>query len=315
MELIQFNHTHIGQAQVLAGENYEEERSLVSALPEHPSLPDLAHFADNRLGVAALEGDRLIGFLCCLEPRERAFGSNAKGVFSPIHAHGAAKENRQMLYRRMYQCAATKWVSGGIAYHAIAMYEHDETAKNALFSCGFGTRCVDAIRPMELIEVHRKAVLPIRRLERREIPLIRPLRAALSVHLGGSPCFMYSSVQAYERWLERAEGRDSIIYAAFDWDTPVAFVEATKEGENFATEAKDMMNICGAFCLPVYRGSGLMQCVLNAMIADLRGAGYLRLGVDYESANLAASGFWGKYFRPYTCSVTRRVDEAAFSRA
>jgi hypothetical protein len=160
MELINFTHAHIRQARILAGENYDEERSLVAALPQNPSMTDLTYFADNRLGVAAMEGDRLLGFLCCSEPREHAFGSNAKGVFSPLHAHGAAKDNRERIYRMMYQSAARKWVSNGIAYHAAALYEHDEAAKSALFSCGFGTRCVDAIRPMDVIQVQRKAVLP-----------------------------------------------------------------------------------------------------------------------------------------------------------
>ncbi len=315
MELIGFNRSHIRQAQILAEENYDAERGLVRALPQNPPMPDLAQFADSHLGVAALQGDRLIGFLCCCEPREHAFGSNATGIFSPLHAHGAIQDNREQIYRMLYQSAAKKWVSKGAAYHAISLYAHDEAAKRALFSCGFGARCVDAIRPMERIPTSRTAVLPIRRLKPREISLIRSLRAGLSVHLGESPCFLYSSAQTYQRWLARAEERDSIVYAAFDWDTAVAFVEATQGGENFATEAKDMMNICGAFCLSVYRGSGLMQCVLNALIADLQGTGCLRLGVDYESANLAASGFWSKYFQPYTCSVTRRVDEAVLHRA
>ena len=315
MEMVGFNHGHIRQAQILAVENYNEERRAVPVLQQDPLLPDLAHFADNCLGVAAMEGDRLIGFLCCLEPWERAFGSTARGTFSPLHAHGAVKENRERIYRRMYQAAAEKWVSSGIGYHVVSLYEHDEAAKSALFSCGFGKRCLDAIRPMDVIQDRRKAVLPVRRLEKREIPLIRPLRAGLSAHLGESPCFMYSSTQVFQRWLERAEGRDSVIYAAFDGDTAVAFIEATHGGENFATEGGDMMSVCGAFCLPEYRGSGLMQCVLNAMIADLRDAGYLRLGVDFESANLNGDGFWGKYFRPYTVSVTRRIDEAVFNRA
>ena len=93
----------------------------MTSLPEIESIPDLEYFAWNGLGVAALEGDQLIGFLCCYEPWDNAFDSAAKGTFSPIHAHGAIKENRQMIYKRMYQYAAEKWVKHKISYHGIAL--------------------------------------------------------------------------------------------------------------------------------------------------------------------------------------------------
>lgn len=39
--------------------------------------------------------------------------------------------------------------------------------------------------------------------------------------------------------------------------------------------------------------------------------GYTRLGVDFESLNPTAYGFWLKYFDAYTHSVVRRIDEKA----
>jgi hypothetical protein len=38
---------------------------------------------------------------------------------------------------------------------------------------------------------------------------------------------------------------------------------------------------------------------------------YTRLGVDFESLNPTAYGFWLKYFDAYTHSVVRRIDEKA----
>ncbi len=37
--------------------------------------------------------------------------------------------------------------------------------------------------------------------------------------------------------------------------------------------------------------------------------GFLRMGVDFESFNPTAYGFWLKHFTAYTYSVVRRVDE------
>ena len=64
----------------------------------------------------------------------------------------------------------------------------------------------------------------------------------------------------------------------------------------------------GAYCLPEYRGKNIFQNLLNYVILILSHEGSLYLGVDYESMNPTAYYFWRKYFKPYTCSVTRRID-------
>lgn len=309
MIITDFTHKYIEQAQALAKKNYGEEKQIVSSLPEDIDIPDLTYFADNRLGVAAMEGELLLGFFCCYEPWDNAFGTNAKGTFSPLHAHASIEENRELIYRMLYQKSAMKWVEQGITYHSVALYAHDEQAKKALFTYGFGLRCIDAINSMGKIKVHQKTNLQIRRLEKAEISLIRPLREQLSAHLSESPCFMYSTEQEYQRWLSRAEGRNSVIYVAFEGEKAIAFIEAMHDGENFVTEISDMMSICGAFCLPNYRGKEIVQNLLNVMIDELKAEGYKRLGVDYESFNPTAYEFWNKYFEQYTNSVTRRIDE------
>jgi hypothetical protein len=45
-------------------------------------------------------------------------------------------------------------------------------------------------------------------------------------------------------------------------------------------------------------------------IADkLKAEGVTYLGVDYETLNPTALNFWSKYFKPYTFSFARRIDE------
>lgn len=134
MKIVEFDSAHAAVAAELAMADYEEERERVPALPVMKALPDLRPFADNHLGVAAFEGDKMLGFLCCLEPWEHAFQTAAKGTFSPMHAHGARKEGRGKVYQRMYQAAAEKWVKKGITYHSIALYAHEETALSAFLT-------------------------------------------------------------------------------------------------------------------------------------------------------------------------------------
>ena len=84
--------------------------------------------------------------------------------------------------------------------------------------------------------------------------------------------------------------------------------------ENFITQLPKIKNICGAFCLLQYRGQMVMQNLLNYMIEILKKEGYKYLGVDYESFNPTAYHFWTKYFEPYTCRVTRRIEEGILKK-
>jgi len=312
MHIIDFNKDYIAEAKQIAFDNYNEERSFVAVLPEMESaddLPGLENFADNGLGVAAFEGSEMTGFLCCLNPWNNAFRSSATGTFSPIHAHGAVYENRYGVYKRLYQAAAEKWVGRGIMYHAVALYAHDVQAIDSFFTCGFGLRCVDAIRPMICPDLELLADgIAFSELPKTEIAAIREMRLMLVSHLGESPCFMRSTKAETENWIKRAESRDSRIFIAHKSGEPVAYLEVRKDGENFASEAAEVINICGAYCLPEYRGKGITAALLDFLVSALKKE-FKSLGVDFESFNLTANGFWLKHFTAYTGSVTRRIDE------
>lgn len=75
MKIVGFDQIHISEAMEIARINYEEERRLVPILPQVDALPELSYFAENGLGVVAMEGIKVVGFLCAYEPREDAFGT------------------------------------------------------------------------------------------------------------------------------------------------------------------------------------------------------------------------------------------------
>lgn len=314
MNIVDFEKKHIEEARAISLANYKEERQFVKELPEIADIPDLSLFAENGLGVAAFENGKMMGFLCCFEPWDNAFDTAAKGTFSPIHAHGAVPENSGMIYRRMYQAAAEKWVENQITYHAIALYAHDEKALQTFFLYGFGVRCSDAIRRTESIGCNMSDKLSFQKLAEEELTSVREMRRMLSEHLGSSPCFMYSDENEFLSWLEMAEKRKSDIYTAQINGAPVSFIEVRNDGENFITETDGMKNICGAFCLPEYRGKGIFADLLNYTLNSLKSQGVKQLGVDYESFNPTALGTWEKYFTPYTRSVVRRIDEGVLRR-
>lgn len=311
MIITDFEPKHIDEAAALALACYNEERGFVSALPDMTATPELSWFADNGCGTAAFDGGKMIGFLGFCEPWDNAFGTAARGTFSPVHAHAAVSENRGMIYKRLYQAAAEKLTAMGASYYAISFYAHDAEALNAMFSYGFGMRCIDAIRTLEPIAAQDICGIICRELSESEIPLVRGMRAELNAHLEKSPCFMASTRRDFEEWLIRAEKRGSRLFAAEEKEKPIAFIEVAEDGENFITETESMRNICGAYCASEYRGKGVFRLLLGYVVSVLGAEEYKLLGVDFESFNPTAYGFWLKHFEAYTSSVTRRVDECA----
>lgn len=321
MRIEDFNRNHIDVAKKIAIACYEQERLQVPALPYMDEIPELAHFTENGLGVAVSTAERLLGYLCAYAPRNDAFGTtNVKGTFSPLHASGIAPDirgrDRDKIYSLLYQEAARKWVKEGIRSHAIALYSHDEDAIKSFFYNGFGLRCIDAIRSLTDIPERIDALLYSQaQFEYSEIPhnewrLLLAEHNSLINHLGESPTFMHYKEMNEEELYNHA-GEDIRYFGVRVSGSYIAYVKVGANGENFATEHSTMMNICGAYCSPQFRGTGVYHNLICYLMETLRSEGYQLLGVDCESFNPNARGFWLKNFTEYTKGMVRRIDEKA----
>ncbi len=330
MKIVDFNRSHMELAIKIAKAEYDEERIKVPALPVIEELPELEHFADNNLGVAAFDGNKMLGFLGAYHPQEDHFRTtNTRGTFSPIHAHGVLPQriiqmsgttnsyNRARIYSLLYQEAARKWVKAGIRSHAIGLYAHDLEATKSFFYNGFGLRCIDAIRSLDdMIEPldtyqDRKTEIEYMEVPREEWTFLLEYQNALVTHLGDSPSFMKYKLFEEQDFM-KGQLETTRFFAAKENGRYIAYIKIDQNAENFVTEVSSMMNISGAYCETVYRGTGIYHNLLCCLMSVLRKDGYLHLGVDCESFNPTARGFWLKYFTEYTSSVVRRIDEKAF---
>lgn len=316
MKIVDFTSEHAAQAREIARRIYDEERRFVETLPPVKEFPDLRPFAENHLGVAAFEGDEMVGYLCCVSPFGNAFRStDAVGVFSPMHANGTVPENRTRIYARMYQAAGEKWVKAGASSHSICLYAHDKEGQEQFFRYGFGLRCIDAIREMEEIETRPCQGFDFEELAAGECMSILPFEHMLDAHMTASPTFILRPSVTEASFLERINHHHPRYFAAKARGKAVAFLKVERDGETFICDAPDYIHVTGAFCLPEYRGMGVFQNLLNHAIRRLKGEGYTRLGVDFESINPTAYGFWCKYFSAYTHSVVRRIDEHVMTKS
>ncbi len=313
MRIESFKAEHLERAGALAGENYERARKKCPDLPV-AGLPPLREFAENGLGVAALEGDRLLGFLGVRSPWESPWGIRGiRAVFSPLHAHAVVPERRGMIYDRLYQAAAPLWVRAGAVSHAVSLYAYEEDSQESFVWNGFGMRCVDSV-----CRLSSRGDTPdgdFRELSREQWPLLVPLAAGLWTHMATAPCFLCPRPERCEYTLEeflRDEEPPARFFAAMDGEKAAAYLKIDfGEAETFVSAAACMPNIKGAFCRPEYRGSGMARCLLHFVEKQLLEEGYTHLGVDFESFNPAGRHFWQKHFTDYTHSYVRRIDETA----
>ena len=310
MKIIDFSCEHINEATALTLANYETERGYVPALPRIDKIPDLSGFAENGLGVAAFDGGKMVGFLCSYEPFGNAFGStNVKGVFSPMGGNAAVTENCAKIYAAMYQEAGKKWVRAGAVSHAVSLYAHDRIANEQFFSYGFGLRCVDAIRYMEVTDNVSCNGYEFMELPQERYAEMLLLENMLDDYMKNSPIFMRRkpvTKEELDKWTVQNNMR---YFTASIGEKFIAFLEVSRGGETFIKDTEYYLHIGRAFCLPEHRRKGVYKNLMNYAILTLKNEGFTHLGVDFESFNPSGSGFWLKHFSAYTHGVVRRIDE------
>ncbi|TCL62264.1 acetyltransferase (GNAT) family protein [Hydrogenispora ethanolica] len=174
-------------------------------------------------------------------------------------------------------------------------------------------RCVDAIRAVVPIGCAEFPDYTFEELSIAEIAQIVPLKSLLIEHLQSAPLFVpFFAGRDITYVKEENERRKSRYFVARDNGKTIAFIEITASGENFVGDAPEMTNICGAYMLPEYRGSGVYTKLLAVLLEKIRSEGYTLCGVDFESFNPTARSFWLKHFTAYTYSMTRRIDERIY---
>ncbi len=309
------NSNHIEDAANLAFEAYINEKNKVSALPDVKDSSEvceiISKLSKNDLGIVALEGTNLMGFMGCYGPLENYFGTS-NGVFCPVEGHGALQENKTKIYTKLYQKASDLWVSQGLLSHTIAIYTRDAIAVDSFFHSGFGLRCVDAIRPLQKIDIPINSEYQIRPAVKADYAQIAEHENSLTKHLRSAPMFMPRNPNKTAEYIAKSEEEGVEYFVAVLNGRIIGFIEIADEGENFASNNNSVKNVCGAYVVPEYRSQKIADMLLSYVSDILLERGYLSLGVDYESFNPTANAFWQKHFTPYTYSLARRIDERIY---
>lgn len=289
-----------------------------NALVHWPALP---HPADDALpstwqqrlehgsGVIVRQHGQIAGCLQAVGPIAD-FRPGAQGVYAPLTSC-LVDDNVDVdrVFTTMFAALGELLAFAGTTLAAFTCFPHHIELNASLGQNGFGVRCADAVTAIADLP----AVVPdigfiLEEIHWRDAAQIMEVKESLNAHLASSPMFMEHFRFTPESLAARSEQRQSVYIVALDGDRIVGFIESTFLGENYLTRSPHMRNICGAGVLPEYRNGGIMRALLIALANKYRDEGIVTLGVDYETFNPNARGFWERYFSPYTWSWERRFD-------
>ncbi len=306
---------HLPQAAALAAEAYEGERLHVPVLPERPTYDQeiaaaLTRWLGRAPGVAAMHGDRLVGYLIGI-PVPKMRGRH-RGIYVAEWANGAAGTNRDLVYRYMHEALSEKWVANGCMTHAVSVYSHDQEALDAWFWSSFGLLVVDAVRDLSPLKAQVPPGIEIRKATVDDLDEVVRIRVAQQRYMARPPIFMpLLEFEAAKDRREFLENPANALFLATRGGRAVAYIQWEPEGHGTARAVHDpgTVAITGAYTEDEYRRGGIGAALLGTLVDQAKQAGYRRVSVDFESFNIYGSRFWLKHFTPVCYSVIRYLDD------
>lgn len=259
-------------------------------------------------GLIARDAGHIVGVLQTVGPFED-FRPGSSGVYGPLMSCLVSGDQPDRLFTTLLTELGNLPQLTGTSIAAFTCLPHHTALSASLTQNGFGVRCADSVVAIDDLPTELTASpFSIEEVHWREAVTLVEIKESLASHLATSPMYMehFQFTPEFVAW--KSEERESVHIVARDGERIVGFIEATYEGENYLTRSPHMRNICGAGVLPEYRGRGIMRTLLIHLANRYRAEGITTLGVDYETFNPNARGFWESWFTPYTWSWERKFD-------
>jgi GNAT superfamily N-acetyltransferase len=261
----------------------------------------LAGPATNGLGVAAVAGRRVVGFLLPL-PVD-LWG--APGAYVPEWGRAGAEGPPAA---ETYAAAAARWVAAGRRTHAVTLWAHEPETEAAWHDLGFGRVVVDAVRGLEPT-ARRARLARVRPASRGDASTLAALERGLWEHLAAAPVFRVHPRPGRAEAVRRLADPAQPVWLAEMAGSPVGFLSLQPGDEApAALRLPGLVRCDGAYVLAGARGRGVGFTLLGAALRWAAAAGFAGCSLDFESANAEAAGFWpAAGFAPVLHSIARQV--------
>jgi GNAT superfamily N-acetyltransferase len=317
LDILPLEDRHLEDAAALFAARFRAMRAQVPCLPtcyEEPGtlLPMLRRLASRGTGTVAIRAGRLVGFLAgFVLPEFRG----KRSAFSPEWANAAKVEDGRRIYDEMYAHLAARWVEDGCLVHLVSLLPDDRQALEGWHWQGFGFIAADGLR--ELAPVPDPAPAPaagvdIRRAGPEQVEQVNGLIEALRRHVAAAPTFL-PLAETEEVRVDEARLADPAhaLWLAYQGNEAVGLMALGPANPNACTIIHDekTVSILSAYTQAGARGRGIATALLNQGLSWARAQGRSRCAVDWEPANILATRFWPRYFRPVSYTLVRHVDE------
>jgi GNAT superfamily N-acetyltransferase len=307
--VVPFSPNHVEPAAELVARRVHVARSHEPLIPSTLEDPKrvaglLARLPDQGLGVAAMDGGRLAGFLGAVGIE--LWGG--LGAYVPEWGHAASDPD---VITALHEAASRRWLADRRTVHTVTLWADDVGGEAAWHGLGFGRAVIDTVR--ELLPLDGGEVL-VRRADTGDAPAVALLERALWEHLAGPPtCRVHPEPAGEAATEDRLRGGDRPVWLAMDDSRPLGYLSMEPhEVYPIALAAPHVVRCDGAFVAPDARRRGIGAALLEAGLRWASESGFGLCAVDYESANREAGRFWPTVgCRAVLHSVARRIPDRA----
>jgi len=304
-----FSKESIPEAAELFVRSYASQRENLPLIPEKKELYDivlteLKDKSGNR-GIAALDGDRLIGYMLETGTSDSFMGERT-AFSSGLYSHSSVEVDKAKIYQVMYAKLAEKWVENRYCSHVFSFWAQDHVLSYQFFRLGFGMTHFELMRDLskpEDREVHTTI---------REIDSLRYIEGLLEKefrYYKKTPLFWFK-----EKNGDIEDEIDGDLITAFIDDEPVGYMHLNiNDAETKVLADKNTGRIAGAYVDPKFRRKGIGTALLRNAVEWAEEKVLKRLYVEGESANIQGGNFWMEHFTPIVYTVRRCVDKRMLS--
>lgn len=310
LKIIPLQEKHLEDAAMVASARYQTLREQVPLLPARYGdanilLPMLRDLAQQAPGVAAIERDRLVGFLLGFVIPSFL---GQRSVYSPEWANSAEIEDSRRIYEEMYAHLSTQWVADGCLTHLVGQLADDHDGREGWHWLGFGLIAADAIRDLRPVP-GSTAGFEIRQAGGEDLESVAMLIEGLRQHLAAAPTFFPHSAEEVQHGAEWLGNSANALWLAYQGTGAVACMGQGPANPDACTIIADegTTSIVSAFTQHTARGRGIATALLNHCLDWARSTGYERCAVDFEPTNILATRFWMRHFQPVSYALIRHV--------
>lgn len=266
-------------------------------------------------GVAAFDGDRLIGYLFADLAVDPQF---LRSVWIRAAGHALSPDYSTELYRDLYAAAGPEWLALGAFEHFVLAPATEAEILDAFFRLGFGHQQAYGLLDLQEWSPHGDELiegLEVRQAQPADRAVLVGFAELIHRYQAGppvwGPALPENRAELREGFAELVDDEDAVVFLAFLDGHPAAYQAYfhAEAGETDILVPKGCVELKVAGTVSDLRGAGVGRILTDYGLDWCRAAEYRYCLVDWRVTNLLASRFWPRQgFNPVYYRLHRHID-------